>query len=662
MQNIAMLRMLGKPKWINFFIFILITVTCILFQKIFISKFDLIAGNLISGTNTIYLKKGVVISQPFIANKTGLSRIDVLFTKQDNLYPGDATIDWKLLSMSQDNSLVAQGKVPVASIQNGAFYSLTFAPVKNSFLNRYVLVLSSPLEMDGIAISSSTIPQSKFYAYQTNNKPESGTIVFYTGYAALNFNLLIFIRGILFALPIWITFLYRRSVLIYIEQKPLHVTATTVILFTGFLMIILQPPLHMFDEPEHFRRVWEVSTGKLVPSATDGQFTTALPEYIQYTYNRIYRSISGTTQNPVQILQMLLEPAGDEKQISNNGLISTYSFLAYVMPAVFVRIGIWLGSSALGLIYLARIANLIQFSILTYLAIKHARIGKQTIATTALLGLVITQGSAINVDSLLMGGSFLFFASVFNLIYLEDISPITKKEIIPLVLGTLCILISKHIYIPIILLVLLIPYSKFGTLKNKWKWVIIYLLAAGLFSVFLQVLVTPGNDPRIDTSNINPIEQLKFILISPISWLRVFFSTMINNGYNYYQQFNLLNGTNQSIGIFGLIQLVATLFFSWSEKDQMQDKITSWHRIFSCFIIIITGMFIALPLYLYWTPIGAEVISGLQGRYFLPIILFALITFRPNFVYHGKYIKLKLLFIMTFLLIYQIWMICQFFY
>jgi uncharacterized membrane protein len=657
-----MFVLITKNKWLNSFALIIIALTCIAFQKIFIPKFDLVAGNLISGNSTNYIREGNVLSQPFISNKNGMSTIQVFFIKQDSLYPDDAVIDWKVLSI-MDNTPVAQGEILVNSIRDKTFYVINFIPIKNSYLKPYVLKLSSSMEIDGIAIASSSIFQSDSLAYQINNKVQQGTIVFYTGYASPDFNLLIIFRGLIFAIPLWIVFLFREEMLVSLEKRPLHYTVTTVVVLVGLFMVIFQPPLHMFDEPEHFRRVWEVSTGKLIPSSTDGIFSTRLPVYIQQTYNRIYRSVGDTTQNPVQIYQMLLEPAGDETLLSSNGLISTYSFFAYLVPAFFVRLGIWLGISALGLTYLARVANLIQFAFLTYWSLKQASIGGQTIAAMALMSLVLTQGMAINIDSLMIGGTFLFMTSAFNLIWPKDESLIiTGKEIAPIVFGAICILVSKHIYLPIISLIILIPSSKFGTLKNKWKWIFLSLLTVGVLSVFLQILVMPGNDPRIDTSSINPAEQLKFILNSPLSWLRVFSLTMINNGFDYYNQFNLLNGTNKSIGIFAIFQFTGVLFFSWSEKNVLQNKITIWHQIYSFFIIFITSMFIALPLYLYWTPVGASGVNGLQGRYFLPVIILALVVFRPKLTYNGKYIRAKLLIIMTSLLLIQMWMIYQYFY
>jgi uncharacterized membrane protein len=199
-------------------------------------------------------------------------------------------------------------------------------------------------------------------------------------------------------------------------------------------------------------------------------------------------------------------------------------------------------------------------------------------------------------------------------------------------------------------------------MKNKWKWIFVSLLAAGVFAILLQIIITPGNDPRIDTSSINPTEQLKFIIHSPVGWLKVFSLAMIYNGFDYYNQFNLLNGTHTSIGVFGIVQFAGVLLFSWSENNILQEKITRWHRLYSLFIIIITCMFVTLPLYLYWSPVGAPGIAGLQGRYFLPVMILSLIVFRPNLIYIGKYIRVKLLLTMTLLLVVQMWMIYQFFY
>jgi len=345
-------------------------------------------------------------------------------------------------------------------------------------------------------------------------------------------------------------------------------------------------------------------------------------------------------------------------------MASAYSFLAYLLPALFVRIGIWLGSSALGLMALARLANLVQFVFLTGWALKQAQVGKNAIAVMAMLGLVVTQGTSINVDSLMVGGSFLFLASVFNLAYSDQQNiPMRFKDVLPLLIGSLCILISKHIYIPILALVMIIPVARFGTTRKKVTWIGVYWLVAGLIALVLQTFVTPGKDPRIDYSHINLMEQLRYILSSPMNWLRVFANAIFTQSFIFYNQFNMLNGTETSLGVFGLVQSVAVLLFAWSGSDDVNQKMKTWHKWLILLVMIAASMFVMVSLYLFWTPVGDPNIVGLQGRYFIPIITLGLITFRPAFIDLKKVMRpLELILVMGFLLFVQMWIAVQLFY
>ena len=45
-------------------------------------------------------------------------------------------------------------------------------------------------------------------------------------------------------------------------------------------------------------------------------------------------------------------------------------------------------------------------------------------------------------------------------------------------------------------------------------------------------------------------------------------------------------------------------------------------------IILIGGIFLAM--YLYWTPTGNTIIEGVQGRYFLPVLLLLMAMLTPK--------------------------------
>jgi uncharacterized membrane protein len=667
-DSFFMVGKLQKKEWaVNGIAFIFFIMCCMVLNELLVPPYDKVMGNIIGGTKTEQIVPGKVFAQPFIAVKGNLSEVQVQFFKEDIPYPEHANISWELVSNSgSDEKVLAQGSIPVSDLSNGGFCTISFNRIRNSFLKAYQIRFSTSSQFRGISFGSSNLPLSVSLAYTINGQKYPGTFLFSTGFVAENFDAPLFFKELGIAFILWLLFISHKKWTKFLTEKPVYLTVSLAIALAGLIFIAIEPPLHMFDEPEHFRRVWEVSSGKLMPTVSDGVTTTYLPEYIQHTYERIYRSASGTTQNPAQLVEMLFEPGGDEAaRSSRGGMASAYSFLAYLLPALFVRVGIWLGSSAFGLMVLARLANLVQFVFLTGWALKQAQVGKNTIAVMAMLGLVVTQGTAINVDSLMVGGSFLFLASVFNLAYSDpQNTPISFKDVLPILVGSLSILISKHIYIPILALVLIIPVTKFGSKRKKVTWIGVFWLAAGIIALILQTFVTPGKDPRIDYSHINLMDQLRYILSSPMNWPRVFANAVFTQSLKFYNQFNLLNGTEDtSLGIFGLVQSVAVLLFAWSGSDDVSQKMKTWHKWLILLVMIAASMFVMVSLYLFWTPVGDPNIVGLQGRYFIPIITLGLITFKPAFIDLKKVRRpIELILVMGFLLFVQMWIAVQLFY
>lgn len=662
-MNIVKKQFSSKDWWIDLLVFIAILLGCVIGNEIFIPKTNWIAGNDHEGASSPSIVLGSSIAQPFTALKNNLSSIKVIFLKQDTPYPENGTINWVLVEEKPSISIIAAGSITVGEIENGKEYFISFPAIRDSSFKNYKIIFMTSSLPEGISLSTSLHSQSTPLAYQINENNQDGTLKFFLGYLKPDYSLKTFLGELAIAFLLWLIYLFRTPICQFINSIPMFEVVLIIITVFGLLFLIIEPPLKMFDEPEHFRRIWEISQGNLSVSTIDGVVANRLPEYIQVTFDRISRSIVGTSQNPVQLLWMLFEPAGDANQLSKQvGLTSSYSFFAYLFPALFVKLGVSLGSSALGLIYLARLANLVLYLILVTWAIRVARIGKYTIAAMATTSLILTQGVAIGVDSLLFAGSFLFFSSVINVAYSNVDERPNALEIAGIIVGAFCILASKHVYIPLLGLILLIPPKKFGSARNKIIISAIFFIAAAVFTIYLQSLITIGSDPRIDYSNINFTEQLNFVLNHPIAALGIFLNTLFKNAPDYIDQYQLLNSTYQNIGILGLVQIISVLFFSWVESRDFWGKTTIFDNAVVVLIVILSLIMILLPLYLTWTPIGAPIVQGVQGRYFAPIITLCLLYFKPPLRGREVLYTNSFLFVSAFILIGYLWITLSFFY
>jgi uncharacterized membrane protein len=645
-------------------LFIFLFIGCIAFFEMFVPSYNWVTGNLIAGTQTAEIKPGVNLTQPFTAVQNNLSGLQICFNKTIENAPANAKILWKLFAANQPDSILAEGEILFRDIQSGECPAVRFPSIAKSAAQQYSFQISTQDQIQGLSIQTSPAPQSIGLIYQLNHQNQTGTMVFKTGYSGEKQGPKLLLGEAACAAILWMAIIWRKKWIAALENIPLHKSVPVIILVTGLCFLIIEPPLHMFDEPEHFRRAWDVSQGKLIPTTENGVISTQLPDYIQFTFDRIVRTVHGDTQNPAQIWEMLHEKPGDIHALSERILLSSsYSFFAYLLPAILIRFGILVKSSALGLLYLARLANLLQYTCLTAWALHNAKKGKLTISVLALLGLMVTQGTAISVDSLLLGGSFLFIASVLNIALDENKAarPL-KTQLWGIIVGAFCILIAKHVYIPLLALTFIIPLEKFGTLKKKILVNLAFWFAAGVFAIALQSMTIQGVDPRIDYTNINIHSQMLYLAGNPIRWFRVFFNTLINNSSVYLDQFNILNGTNVGIGLFGILQFGLVLFFAWTESEDFSGHFSNFQKIIIWCVAFAMATFIMLPLYLFWTQVGAETVAGLQGRYFAPLITLLLLCFKPAFKYNLKHLNAALVCSMTFLLINQIWSAISLFY
>lgn len=220
------------------------------------------------------------------------------------------------------------------------------------------------------------------------------------------------------------------------------------------------------------------------------------------------------------------------------------------------------------------------------------------------------------------------------------------------------LLTAKSGYYFLSLLYFLIPREKIAKDKKKYfLYTFIYFLLC-IISLVVYIKVFSASTLTDFKSNISPIEQFKYILENPLSFLLVIKNTLGGNIYFYIGSF---------IGHFGWLDYsispITYLLFilSWVlligqiSKGKDYKKLSSRTLILGLSIFLTVG-FIFGSIYLTWNPVGNTSIVGIQGRYFLilfPFLMLFAIYFMKLFE-SKKLLRTILLFLFIFYVLFEL--------
>ena len=343
-------------------------------------------------------------------------------------------------------------------------------------------------------------------------------------------------------------------------------------------------------------------------------------------------------------------------------------------------LGIWLGR-VLGQPFsvqfmLGRMGNMLLFVGVCYLAIKMAVRFKAVMATIALFPTVMCMAGAYAYDPTVIAfsllGCSLFIAEMSRPDKLMD----WKRG--ALMLAAFCIAsFPKAVYIPMILLLLFLPKTKFADRRAH----ISFKVGVGLiFIIMMSSFVVPvffvkgGGDVR-GGNGVNTEAQLKFILSNPVAYAKVLVKSVLNvldsfviNDTRMFLPYLSRGLTEQSpTYLLGTLNLISTglmfyVLFTDKHKEKGTKELkgsTKWWM-----LVAVGGIVVLIwtALYLSFTPVAHDKIAGVQGRYYIPLLLLAAAILSPRHIknetnpvrYNGLVLGLNALILFGCIWIYQI--------
>lgn len=443
-----------------------------------------------------------------------------------------------------------------------------------------------------------------------------------------------------------------------LEDKNISKIFVISALFFGLIIMMMIPPFQVPDEAQHFEKAYVISQGKFIPENHDGKVGFYLSKEIVDTVDNYTKEVFGDRDKKMSYSSLILSDRlpvdyGNVKFV--NFSTASSNVAVHIVPAIGIVCGKAVAKITQGghasvsyLLYFARFANLIMYVILVGLAIKLSPILKKTMLLVGIMPQSLFMASSASYDCLMIALSFISLGIIFKLIFDESYSLNIKNMICLAVFATIY-LVSKPIYLPIFLLLFFIPKNKFEDTKHFMKMAGIFclmILAGYLLTRIPGLFIKSVSTGSAATSSVSLTgQQIAYLKAHPFAFFKAVFATCSSNAIYYI---------STMVATFGLIDTYVPQFICYLyllliiitgivEMSRCSYEISWVMQISSilCYVLSFLGIFFAM--YLTWAPqevgVGSNLITGVQGRYFIPALFLPMMIFKNKALCKNKYVN-----------------------
>ena len=426
------------------------------------------------------------------------------------------------------------------------------------------------------------------------------------------------------------------------------------VLIIGLALIALSPPFTSSDEQSHFYRAYEITDGHFVTKADSEGKLSKLPSSLYKTYAgsedvKAFRNASIKYSDIDSMLNVPLEK--NDKIVYGRGYATDYkgaalySPLQYLPHSVGIIIGKILNLGPFFLLMFGRLFNLIAYAFMTAFGLKILPKNKLFAMLVLLSPVMLIGASTFSADGFTYASIFLFIAYILK--FMNTKENITGKNVCVLSALILFISLCKIVYLPIIFLVLLIPRECFKNNKNS----ILFKSLSIAFGLIIGALWFGIASSSLESASDASSKQITFMLTHLIDYvfitMRTYFENITIYAENLFFGEQLYHSQLKVYSLFSIAYLVIIFMALFNEKTKMiiTNKIKIWIGILIFVIMILIGAALYVQYTSEWASIGNLFITGIQGRYLLPIcfLLIFIVNCKRKFVDDQLLIDLILL-------------------
>jgi hypothetical protein len=385
-------------------------------------------------------------------------------------------------------------------------------------------------------------------------------------------------------------------------------------------------PLGIPDEGGHMYRTWLVSEGictgvpavgvAMDPRDLDHRFLwSSLPP--GSTGRDVLAKVDDAHGLPLPMVSLFFA-------------VNLYSCLPYLPAGAAFRFGRFFTDAPFSLMYLGRFVNLLFYLLMVVAAMQLLPQFQLPLAVLALMPMSMHQAASLSADAVTIAVSFVLTAFIVRLAVSADPAPLTRSDYLLLLLGTVVAGLCKS-SAGLLFLLLLVPGAKFPDRRTRWLAIAGYIALGFGIAAAWQVINRPNGEVHATlkaAAGIFPAENATMILDRPVIFLNGVIRTVRTYDEEYLEEF---------VGKLGPLSIRLPVWIPWvylglllvlAVVYRAGPRLSIGQRLLLLGILLLNvGSLFAVV----WTtelpraalaaefPAGRGVISGVQGRYLIPL-------------------------------------------
>lgn len=396
---------------------------------------------------------------------------------------------------------------------------------------------------------------------------------------------------------------------------------------------VMAPPFQTPDEYAHFLRNVQISeghiTGQKNGAESGGYILDSANKLTALFTDMIFRTSRKATIPEIQSYNAI--GWGSPKVFASFPNTVLYGPVLYLPSSITIFITRHLVLPVLQSYYIARFVNALAYLLLSIVALSIARRGRVFLCIILSLPMAVSLANSVSQDGPLIAVSAVLAAILTN--HREE-TPWSWLQWAAMGVGFGLLGMAKLPYVALSGMACLLAVRREILPSLACPIVAVILTFAWMKFGIAPVRVHLSPHPGVSETG-----QSLFVTHHPMEFLRIVMFTISEQWNMMTEQFmGILGWLNvelpqyfYSIGRVALALILALGFAFRALAEVYRKNLLFFLRAFLLLLLMAAVILaIYLSLYLIWSVVGAPIVDGIQGRYFLPMILF-LAVLLPDF-------------------------------